>query len=266
MECMNENRHLHQGASTRLSAVIITLNEADRIAGCVRSLEFCDEIVVVDAHSTDDTRRIAASLGAKVIERDWPGYRSQKDFAVQSATHDWVLCIDADERVSSTLRVEIEHLRAHGFPEHAGWEIPFALHYFGKFLRHGTKYPDRHLRLLDRRRGGWCGREIHEHIEVNGSVGRLRGDMEHYAYRNLEHQRMKLERYAELMAGELHARGIKAGLFKVVFRPWWRFFSGYVLRRGFLDGWRGLFLALLEANYVRLKYMRLFLLQRNLEK
>jgi glycosyltransferase involved in cell wall biosynthesis len=263
---MNEDRREQPESTIRLSAVIITLNEADRIADCVRSLAFCDEIVVVDAHSTDDTRSIAAGMGAKVIERDWSGYRSQKDFAVQTAAHDWVLCIDADERVSSTLRVEIEQLRERGFPLHAGWEMPFALHYFGKFLRHGTKYPDRHLRLFDRRRGGWRGREIHEHIEVNGSVGRLRGDIEHYAYRNLAHQRIKLERYADLMAGELHARGTRAGCFKVIFHPWWRFFSGYVLRGGFLDGWRGFFLALLEANYVRLKYMRLFLLQLNLDK
>jgi glycosyltransferase involved in cell wall biosynthesis len=253
-------------SAAQLSAVIVTLNEADRIVACIERLKFCDEILVVDAHSTDGTRELAAAAGARVIERDWPGYRSQKDFAVQAAAHDWVLCVDADERVSPQLRAEIEDLRARGFPKHAGWEMPFALHYFGKFLRHGTKYPDRHLRLLDRRRGGWRGREIHEHIEVDGSVGRLRGDIEHFAYRDLAHQRIKLEKYAELMAQELHARGKRAGIFKVLFRPWWRFFSGYVLRAGFLDGWRGLFLALLEANYVRLKYIRLFLLRRGLEK
>jgi glycosyltransferase involved in cell wall biosynthesis len=245
-----------------ISAVIITHNEADRIEACIASLSFCNEILVVDSHSTDATRERADAAGARVIERDWPGYRSQKEFAVRTAKYDWVLCLDADERVTLALRAEIEQLRATNFPKHAGWDMPFLLNYFGEFLRHGLTYPDRHLRLFDRRRGGWAGKEIHEHLEVTGSIGRLRGDIEHFAYRSLNHQLNKLERYAELMARELHTRGKRAGLVKIVFRPMWRFFSGYILRLGFLDGWRGLVLSLVEANYVRQKYLKLFLLKR----
>jgi glycosyltransferase involved in cell wall biosynthesis len=245
-----------------LSAVIIAYNEADRIEDCIRSVKFCDEVLVVDAHSTDGTRELASAAGARVIERDWPGYRSQKEFAVRAAVHDWVLCLDADERVTEQLRSSIEALRSDNFSDHGGWKVCIALNYFGRFLRHGLTYPDWHLRLIDRRRGGWRGDEIHEYLEVAGSVGRLRGDLEHFAYRSLGHQVAKLDRYAELMAQAQFARGKRGGVFKFVFRPFWRFFSGYVLRLGFLDGWRGLMLSLVEANYVRQKYLRLFLLSR----
>src|SRR6201991_2213956 len=133
----------------KLTACIITYNEADRIESCLRSVSFCDEIVVVDSHSTDATRQIATSLGARVIERDWPGYRSQKQFAIETASHDWVLCLDADERVTTELRGEIEALRGRGFPDHAGWSVPRITDYFGQFLRHGNAYPDRLIRLFD---------------------------------------------------------------------------------------------------------------------
>src|ERR1700744_1244607 len=114
----------------KLTACIITYNEADRIGDCLRSLSFCDELLVVDSHSTDATREIARSLGARVIERDWPGYRSQKQFAVEAAGHDWVLCLDADERITSELRKEIEGLRERDFPGHAGWSVPRITDYF----------------------------------------------------------------------------------------------------------------------------------------
>jgi glycosyltransferase involved in cell wall biosynthesis len=245
-----------------LSAVIITYNEADRIADCIRSANFCDEVLVVDSHSTDGTREIATSLGARVIERDWPGYRSQKEFALRAATNDFVLCLDADERVSPALRAEIEALRVNGFPCHAGWNMPILLCYFGRFLWHGLTYPNRHMRLIDRRRGQWSGEEVHEHLQVNGSIGKLRNCLEHYAYRSLSHQIAKLDRYAELMARAKYARGKRCGVFKILFRSFWRFFSGYILRLGFLDGWRGLVLSLVEADYVRNKYLKLFLLSR----
>src|SRR5262249_4247163 len=156
------------------------------------SVRFCDEIVVVDSHSTDSTREIASRLGARVIERDWTGYRSQKQFAVDSAVNDWVLCLDADERVTDPLRAEIEALRAGGFADYAGWSVPRITDYFGRFLRHGNAYPDRLIRLFDRRRGGWVGEEIHENTRVSGGVGRLRGHLEHFSYRSLtdHHNRM----------------------------------------------------------------------------
>lgn len=247
-----------------LSACIITYEEADRIEACIRSVAFCDEVVVVDSHSTDGTRERAAALGARVIERDWPGYRSQKDFAVASCRNDWVLCLDADERVSDALRGEIERLRAAGFEGYAGWSIPRITDYFGRFLRHGNAYPDRLVRLFDRRRGGWIGREIHENTRVTGRVGRLRGHLLHYSYRSLTDHEQRMQRYAQLMAQSMHASGRRAGLGAVVLHSAWRFLRGYVLRLGFLDGWRGLVFALVEASYVRQKYLKLFLLGRDL--
>jgi len=248
----------------KLTACIITYNEADRIHGCLTSVGFCDEIVVVDSHSTDDTRQMAETLNARVIERDWPGYRSQKQFAVEAASNDWVLCLDADERVSDELRAEIEALRARGFPDHAGWSVPRITAYFGRFLCHGNTYPDRLIRLFDRRRGGWVGEEIHENTRVTGSVGRLGGRLEHFAYRSLADHQKRMARYADLMAHALYARGKRCGLGKVLFNPQWRFFRGYVIRLGFLDGWRGLVFHLVEANYVRRKYLGLYMLSKGL--
>ncbi|MGH8148781.1 MAG: glycosyltransferase family 2 protein, partial [Steroidobacteraceae bacterium] len=200
----------------------------------------------------------------RVFERDWPGYRSQKDFAVRAARYDWVLCLDADERVSDALRAELERLRAQGFPGHAGWSIPRVTDYFGRFLRHGNAYPDRLVRLFDRRRGGWTGREIHEHTAVSGRVGRLAGKLLHYSYRSLGDHEQRMQRYAQLMAESLHAAGRRGRLCAVLVNPAWRFFRGYVLRLGFLDGWRGLAFALVEASYVRQKYLKLYLLSRGL--
>ena len=249
---------------TGLSACIITFNEADRIEACVRSVAFCDEVIVVDSHSSDGTRERAAALGVRVIERDWPGYRSQKQFAVDAARNDWVLCLDADERVSEELRAEIESWRERGFGDHAGWSVPRITDYFGRFLRHGNAYPDRLVRLFDRRRGGWVGQEIHENTRVAGRVGRLKGPLEHYSYRSLSDHHQRMQRYAELMARALHASGKRCGLGKVLLNPQWRFFRGYVLRLGFLDGWRGLVFALVESNYVRRKYLHLYVLGRGL--
>jgi glycosyltransferase involved in cell wall biosynthesis len=249
---------------TGLSACIITYNEADRIEACLNSVRFCDEIIVVDSHSTDATRELARGLGARVIERDWPGYRSQKQFAIESASNDWVLCLDADERVSEPLRTEIETLRNSGFAGFAGWWVPRITDYFGRFLRHGNAYPDRLIRLFDRRRGSWVGYEIHENTRVQGRVGRLHGHLEHYSYRSLTDHHMRMARYASLMADALYARGKRCGLTKVLLNPLWRFFRGYCLRLGFLDGWRGLVFGLVEANYVRRKYLGLYMRTKGL--
>lgn len=250
---------------SKISACVITLNEADRIDACLGSLAFCDEIVVVDSGSTDDTRERAAAKGARVIVRDFDGYRTQKDFAVQSARNDWVLCLDADERVSPPLRQSIESECARGFANAAGFRFARATNYFGAYLRHGNAYPDRVLRLFDRRRGGWHGdRQIHEHAIVDGSIVTLAGDLNHDAYRSLSDQIGRLERYARLMAEDMHARGRRAHVWNIVFNPWWRFVRGYVLRLGFLDGWRGLVFAYVEANYVRQKFVKLWLLNRGL--
>lgn len=246
-----------------LSACIITLNEADRIGDCIASLAFCDDIVVIDSGSVDGTRERAIERGARVIERAFDGYRAQKDFAVNAAHHDWVLCLDADERIGDALRASIEEARATGFAGAAGYRFARVTDYFGAWLRHGNAYPDRVLRLFDRRRGGWRGnREIHEHASVDGRVRTLGGDLEHRAYRSLGDQLSRLDRYARLMAEDQHAKGRRAHIANILLNPFWRFVRGYILRAGFLDGWRGLVYASVEANYVRQKFIKLWLLDR----
>ena len=249
---------------TPLSVVIIALNAASQIEACLKSAAFADEIVVVDSGSRDDTREIALKYGARVLHQEWLGFGLQKKFAVEQASHDWVLCLDADERVSAELRAQIETLRSGGFAECAGWSIPRITDYFGRFLRHGNAYPDRLIRLFDRRRGGWIGGEIHENTRVTGRVGRLHGHLEHFSYRSLTDHHNRMARYADLMARSLYARGKRCGLLKVLVNPQWRFLRGYFIRLGFLDGWRGLVFALVEANYVRRKYLGLYMLSKGL--
>ena len=217
---------------------------------------------MVDSHSTDATVEIAQRLGARVLQRPFEGFRSQKQFAVEQATHDWVLCLDADERISDELRAAIEAAQARGFADAAGYRFARLSEYFGRFLRHGNAYPDRVLRLFDRRRGGWRGsREIHEAASVDGVVRRLSGDLIHHPYRSLDQQLQKTQRYARMMAEHDFARGKRATLLKLVFAPAWRFWRGYVLRAGVLDGWHGLVYAYVRANYVRQKTVMLWLLQ-----
>ena len=245
-----------------LSACIIAFNEAGRIGDCLASLAFCEEIVVVDSGSTDATVALCEAAGARVLQRPFDGFRSQKQFAVDQASHDWVLCLDADERVGPQLRQSILAAREGGFDGAAGYRFARLSDYFGRFLRHGNAYPDRVLRLFDRRRGGWRGkREIHEAASVDGAVQLLRGDLVHYPYRSLEQQLAKTQRYARMMAEHEFARGKRASWSKLVLAPAWRFWRGYVLRAGFLDGWRGLVYAYVRANYVPQKAIMLGLLQ-----
>jgi len=217
---------------------------------------------VVDSYSDDATIEIARNAGARVVQHRFEGFRSQKQFAVEQAAHDWVLCLDADERVSDTLRGSIQAVAAHGFADAGGYRFARLSEYFGKFLHHGNAYPDRVLRLFDRRHGGWRGtREIHEAASVDGAIVTLGGDLIHYPYRSLAQQLHKTQRYARMMAEHDFARGKRASLAKLILSPAWRFWRGYVLRGGFLDGWHGLVYAYVRANYVRQKTIMLWLLQ-----
>jgi len=245
----------------RLSACIIAFNEADRIGDCLASLAFCDEIVVVDSFSSDATVAVAEAAGARVLQRAFSGFRSQKAFCVEQASHDWVLCLDADERVDATLRAAIEAERDAGFGRAVGYRFARCSEYFGRFLRHGTAYPDRVLRLFDRRHGGWRGdREIHEAVAVDGPVALLRGDLLHHPYRSFLQLLDKKQKYARMMAEYEHAKGKRATLGKLVLAPGWRFIRSYVVKRGFMDGWPGLIEAFVSANYVRQKTIMLWLL------
>lgn len=217
---------------------------------------------MIDSGSDDATASIAERLGARVLTRRFDGYRSQKAFAAEHARHDWILSLDADERISPALRQAIEAARLQGFGDAAGYRFARLSWYFGKFLRHGNAYPDRVLRLFDRRRGGWRGtREIHEAASVDGRVDLLPGDLIHYPYRSLQQQLAKIQGYALMMAQHEQTRGRGPSYLKLVLSPAWRFWRGYVLRLGFLDGWQGLVYAYVRANYVRQKSIMLLMLR-----
>ena len=248
-------------ARPKLSGCIIAMDEEDRIAGCLQSLDFCDEIVVVDSHSRDQTREIAAARGARVIERDWPGHVAQKEFAIRAASHDWVLCVDADERISAPLRAEILALRDAGFPGAAGWRFPRLSSYLGRWMRHGGWYPDRQLRLFDRRRGRWGGHDPHDRVELESEPGTLRGDLLHHPYRSFAEHLRTIDKYTTIMAEGLHKRGKRASALHLVVGPCARFVRFYFLHLGILEGWRGLLQAYLAAHYGRLKYAKLLVLQ-----
>lgn len=245
-----------------ISGCIITFNEEDRIRECIASLGFCDEIIVVDSHSSDRTREIAAECGARVIERDWPGHVAQKEFTIRQAKNNWVLCLDADERISKELREEILALRDRGFPEKAGWRMPRLSFYMGRWVEHGTWRPDWNLRLFDKNRGYWGGNNPHDRVELQGPRGSLKGRILHYPYRTLAEHISTMDKYTTIQAEGLNARGVKGTVFHVVINPWVRFVKYYFLKRGFLDGWRGLVMAYLAAQYVRMKYIKLLVLQR----
>jgi glycosyltransferase involved in cell wall biosynthesis len=248
-----------------ISACIISFQEEDRIAACLASVAFCDEILVVDSHSNDRTRELAAARGARVIERDWPGHVAQKEFAIRQARHEWVLCVDCDERVTPGLRAEIEALAAQGFPAHAGWSMPRLSSFLGAWVRHGHWYPDRQLRLFDRRRARWAGHNPHDRVEVEGSVGKLAGDLIHHPYRSLSENLSTVDRYTTIMAEGLFARGKRARGIDLATHWVSRFVQSYVLKGGWRLGWRGLLLASIAAHYGQLKYAKLLALQESID-
>ena len=244
------------GDRPRLSVCIVAMNEEDRIADCLRSVDFADEWIVVDSHSTDRTREVAVDLGARVVERDWPGHVEQKNFAIDQAQHDWVLCLDADERISPELRASVLAALARN-EQPDGFECARRTWYLGRWIRHGGWYPDRKLRLFRRSRGRWGGTNPHDHVFVEGGVERLDGDILHYSYRSLSDHLKTIDSFTTIAAREKLARGRTAGLLDLVGRPSWKLLRMYVLKGGFLDGVPGLVVAVTGSFYVFLKYAKL---------
>lgn len=223
-----------------LSAVLITYNAGDQLATCLKSLAFVDEIVVVDSNSDDDTPAIAAQHGARVIQRAWRGFGPQKHFAVEQASNDWVLCIDADEQVPAALAETI--LRTLREPQHVAYQMPRTNRFMGRYLRHGEGYPDWSLRLFDRRHAQWSDDTVHEKVVSGKPVGRLRSGqgLLHHSAESLAVYLEKQNRYTSLQAEALDAAGEKAGFVRLLLSPALRFIKFYVVRLGFLDGLPGL--------------------------
>ena len=243
-----------------VSAVLITRDAARQLPDCLAALGFCDEIVVVDSGSRDDTVALAARLGARVISSEWRGFGRQKQFAVEQARHDWVLCVDADERVSETLRAAIvAELAA---PQHAASRFARCNRFMGRYLRHGEGYPDWSLRLFDRRRARWSDDAVHEKVLCDASVGTLAGDLLHDSALSLDDYLAKQNRYSSLAAEAALAAGRHAGAARLLFSPLLRFVKFYLLRLGFLDGLPGLVHIVIGCTGTFAKYAKMINLQR----
>ena len=236
----------------RLSVAVVTLNEEERLRACLESVVWADELVVVDAGSSDKTVAIAREFTDRVLFRAWDGYGAQKNFALGQCQGDWVLSLDADERVSDDLREEIRGTLQGGRPE-VGFYVPRRNILQGRWVRHGGFYPDWQLRLFRRGRGAFVERAVHESVRVDGPTGRIGAPLVHESYRSIGDAVVRLNRYSDLAAEELALAGRGGSLVDLLIRPTWRFVSMYVLRAGFLDGWRGLVLAGLHAHYVFLR-------------
>ncbi len=243
---------------TQVSVTIITRDEAANIDACLASVAWADEVLVVDCGSTDRTVEIATARGARVIIKDWPGYGAQKNFAATEVAHDWVLSVDADERVSPELAREIRERLAADAVAEAGFRIPRVTFHLGRWIRTTDWYPDYQLRLYDRRRGRWKERRVHESVTADGPVGQLREELQHYAYRDITHHHQTMDRYTTLAAEDMHASGRRAGFVDVALHPPAAFVRNYVLRRGFTDGMPGLIISTMNAHYVFLKFAKLW--------
>ncbi|MBI2219618.1 MAG: glycosyltransferase family 2 protein [Acidobacteria bacterium] len=241
----------------KLSVTIITRNEAANIAPALGSVAWADDIVVVDCGSTDATVDVARARGARVFHRDWKGFAEQKNYAAELAEHDWILSLDADERVTPALADEIRALMA-SEPAQAGYRIPRVSWYLGRWIRTTDWYPDRQLRLYDRRRARWGTRRVHESVNVDGEAGRLQHEIQHRPYRDLTHHLDTMNRYTTLAAEEMYEQGRRSGLASLTVLPVAAFARNYVLRRGFMQGTRGFVISVLNSYYVLLKFLKLW--------
>jgi len=243
-----------------ISAVIITLNEEANIEDCLASVSWAREIVVVDARSTDRTREIALRFTPEVHERDWEGYSEAKGFAMSKASSEWVLSLDADERVTPELRREIESLTAG--PGVDGYMVPIKPLFLGRWIKHSGWYPGYKLRLFRKDRAAMTNKKLHEGIRVEGEVGKLLNPLLHYAYPTVRSYFEKFSRYTDLAAGELHEQGKRAGAFDIITRPVFSFLKMYLFKLGFLDGLEGFVLCVFSSFYVFVKYVKLRELER----
>lgn len=239
----------------RISATIITKDEERNIARAVESVRCCDEILVVDSGSTDRTLAIAQASGARILHHDWPGYAAQKNYAASMARHDWILSIDADEAVSEELETEIWMLRHEG-PEFQAYSMPRLTQYLGRYIRHSGWYPDRKIRLYNRRAARWMGDFVHESVHSDAPVGELQGKLFHYTCSSIAEHVRTMDRYTTLAARELVARGREASVSRMLFAPPATFLKTYLLRAGYRDGFQGLCIAYMAALYVFLKYAK----------
>ncbi|MES2962614.1 MAG: glycosyltransferase family 2 protein [Bdellovibrionota bacterium] len=246
-----------------ISLAIICLDEAENIERCIRSVPFADEIVVVDSGSKDGTVEIAQRLGARVLQEPWRGFRDTKQLATDRCSHDWILSLDADEALSPEAQAEVEALLSSPeLEKQDGYEFPRLTWNLGRWIRYGGWYPDRQLRLFNRKRASWKGGDhVHERVAAE-RVGRLSARIQHWPFSTHAEQVATNNRYSGLGAQELQAKGKRFSIAKLVFKPWSKFMETYFLKRGFLDGLPGFIISVGAAYSVFLKWAKLWELER----
>jgi glycosyltransferase involved in cell wall biosynthesis len=247
-----------------LSAVLITRNAAAVLESCLDSLAFVDEIVVVDSASTDGTRELAERKGARVVQKDWLGFGRQKQFAVEQARNDWVLCLDADERVSPQLAASIKSALA--APSSPVYRMPRRNRFLGRWLAHGEGYPDWSPRLFNRMNARWSDDLVHEKVLFAVTPGTLEGDLMHDSSDDLAAYLERQNRYTTLAARQALEQGKSAGVFHLLCSPVVRFIKFYLMRLGFLDGLPGLLHISIGCMNSYLKYAKLIELRRAEER
>ena len=244
----------------KLTVTVITHNEAANIGAALESVSWADEIIVVDSHSTDATVAIAKARATRVEVREWAGYSAQKNLAADLASNDWILSLDADERVTPALAAEIQDLMKRG-PDAKGYRVSRVTWYLGRWLHSTDWYPDYQLRLYDRRCGRWNGRRVHESFELQGTPGRLRHHLEHFAYRDVSDHVTSIDHYTTLQAEQWVEEGRRTNALEIAVHPPVAFLRNYILRLGFKDGAAGLLVSALNSYYVFLKLLKLWELQ-----
>jgi len=245
-----------------ISACIITYNEEKNIAACLESISWVEEIIVVDSLSSDRTVELCRKYTDRVHLKEWQGHVRQKNYALQLARHEWVLCLDADERVSPELRREIEECLSTENRSADGYYFPRHSFYLGRWINHGGWYPDYKLRLFKKSRGRWGGKDPHDRVLLDGDGAYLQSDLLHYVYRNLSHQLQTVDSFSSITAAGLDADGERFSPARLVLRPIFKFIGTYVIKRGFLDGLPGFIISVASSFYVFLRYAKLWELQQ----
>ncbi len=249
----------------KISVVIITFNEEKNIGRCLESVQaIADEIVVVDSFSSDKTEEICKKFQVKFIQNEFLGHVEQKNFALDQAQNDWVLCLDADEALSDTLKKEILSIKNTQATADA-YQMPRLTNYIGKWIRHTDWYPDRKIRFFDKRKARWAGINPHDCVRITNpkaKVLRLRGDILHYSYYSFHQHIAQFNKFTDIGAQEAFARGKKAPLLKIFINPIWKFVYSYFLRLGFLDGYKGFLVCAISAFATFSKYIKLRELHR----
>jgi glycosyltransferase involved in cell wall biosynthesis len=242
----------------KVSACIMTLNEEVHIERCLKSVQWCDEIVVVDSRSSDRTVEICRRYTDRIIEHGWEGYIAQRNFVRTQATYPWVLFLDADEEVSAALRDDLLAEIEHGLTSYVGYQFPRRVHYLGAWIKWGEWNPDIKLRFFRKDCGYSAGEEPHDKVIVDGPVKTLKSPLFHYTYDSMTDHVNTLNRFSSISAEAKYKAGYRFRWIDFIFRPAFRFFKGFWLKAGFLDGQRGLMIALLSSWGVAMKYAKVW--------